>query len=99
AAPQPGMGPAVLDDSPGLRIRPLRDFPTPKPEKVVVVLVKEIQITVEIEYRRWILPFGKPVAVVLEIVPIVAAGQIDRLAGAVREVARVGLQHPQRTDR
>src|SRR5581483_4910903 len=61
----------------------------------MMVRLKEVQVGIVIERRRRVLAFGKPMAVVLEIVPVVRAGQVNRLAGAIGEVAWVRGQHTQ----
>ena len=98
---RPGTHPGVrltkLDDAFGLRIGPLRRFPSPQAEKIVVMCHQKIEVSVVIEDRRRILGSGHPVAVVLEVVPVVRTHQIDGFARSVGKVSRVGLQDAQRT--
>ncbi len=62
----------------------------------MVVLLEEIEVAVEIERRRRVLPHGHAVAVILEVTPVVRPDEQDSLARAVGEVPGVGFQAAER---
>src|SRR6185295_15975401 len=80
AGTHPGMQLAKLDHAFGLCIGPLRRLPTPQTEKIMVMRDQEIQVTVVIKLWRRIVAGRKTMPVVLEVMPVVRPGEIDRLA-------------------
>src|SRR5438445_4257908 len=86
----------ILDDPFGLLVGEFGRLPAPEPKEVMVVLLEKVQIGIIVEDLRRILAFRQSVAVVLEVMPLVTPGQVDGLARAVREIARVRFQDAKR---
>src|SRR3984957_18774496 len=98
STPRPRVGLAVFDSSSWLILAPLRGFPSPQPEKVMIPFLHEIQVAVVIKDRRWILIDGveNPCPVVLKVPPGMRACQVNSLACAIGKVTRIAAQDAKR---
>ena len=95
AAADPRVRLTKFDGPRRLIVSPLRSFPSPQTEEIVMVRYQEIQIGVEIENRRRILAFrgDQSVSIVLEIPPGMRTRQVDGLARSVGKKPWIGVQN------
>lgn len=95
--PQPRMRRAVFDDALGLLVGPLGRFPSPQPEKIMMMCGQKIEIRVVVEFRRRIFAVGQSVAVVFKVMPVMRSREIDGFARPIGKITRIILQRAQRT--
>ena len=76
-------------------------LPPPEPDEVVAALGQELEITLEVESLGLVRILDSRSHPVLQVVPDVRAGEVDRPAGgrtgAMREIARIDLRHDERS--
>jgi hypothetical protein len=78
-------------------------LPAPEPDEVVPAVAEEVQVRGEVQPFRLVRRLGARAHAVLQVVPDVRAGEVDRAAGVLAgrrgEVARVAVRDDQRTRR